>query len=64
MAFCTDVAAYIPLGGRWRFGRPPTVAGDAIGSRIRQLIASRVLLGVSDKRRKETQPANERHPNP
>ena len=64
MAFRADVAAHIALGGRWRFGRPPTVAGDAIGGGIRQLVTSRVLLGVSGKRRKKTQPANERHPNP
>ena len=56
MAFRTDVAANIPFGGRWRFGGPPTLAGDAIGRGVRQLIPGRVLLGGSDKQGSETQP--------
>lgn len=58
MAFRTDIAAHIPSGGCRRLGRPPTLAGDAISGGVRQLIAGRVLLGVSPKQRRETQPTN------
>ncbi|HEX4757182.1 MAG TPA: hypothetical protein VH308_04335 [Terracidiphilus sp.] len=64
MAFRTGVAANIHFGGRWRFGGPPTLAGDAISRGVRQLIPGRVLLGGSDKQGSETQPTSYPHPNP
>jgi hypothetical protein len=63
MAFRTGVAANIHFGGRWRFGGPPTQAGDAISCGVRQLIPGRVLLSNSDKRSSETRPTNYCHQN-
>jgi hypothetical protein len=64
VAFRTGVAAYIPFGGSWRFGGPPTLTGHAISRSVRQLIPGRGLLGATDKQGSETQPTWYRPPNP
>jgi hypothetical protein len=64
MAFRTDVAANVPFGGRWRFGGPPTLAGDAISRGVRQLIRGRVPLSGRDKQSSETDATYYRHSNP
>ncbi|SPE18129.1 hypothetical protein SBA5_1380001 [Candidatus Sulfotelmatomonas gaucii] len=64
MAFRTDIAANVPFGGRWRFGGPPTLAGDTISRGVRQFIRGRVLLAGSDEQSSQTEPTYYRHPNP